>query len=775
MMMMLQLSVSVIIIAIVLVGLAAVGAHAVVTQDEALVLGEFFVAVKFGNTTPVTMDNACTNWPGKVTCDSNNTVITALDFSLQALFGTLPASLFGLSQLHSIILDYNNITGPLPSSFANFQKLVTFTANYNQLSGTLPSEFSSWRHIDEFSLPFNSLVGTLPDSYKSWTTIRAFDVRNNKLNGTLPREYSAWNSTTKFHVEDNRMSGTLPPEYSNWTNIAEFIANDNGGFYGTLPAEYARWGASLLLFYIGGNLMSGVFPPVYSNWTSIIVFSAANNSFSGALPPEYDAWAAVQVLRMQYNLLSGTLPSRYSVWSMVRYFSANNNMFDGTLPPQYASWQSIDTIYLRSNLLTGSIPLQYKSWGATVTSIVLDNNQLTGTIPSEWGSSMTQLDVFSVSNNSLSGTLPQSMRLPMITILSFGFNNISGFVPPIPTWPKLKVFDVQNNTHLTGSLPLPTTVFAATVCGTKLCLNAAPQSAIMSCMQAGLLLAAVQSQSVVQLLTTASENAYSLTACSATTTAAPALPTAAPPQQQFASHQQPITSPTVRAASAAMVYTTIIAGGLGSTGRGGVPGLQRAVASLRLAARCNAATSSTSRSNTSSIGDDDAPMFSDLADNPLGVSVSVGGGASAPSLDAAAGASVMNAVLVCVIGVALHVSAKLQRWWLKRAQRSLPSVASASSTSATVLQVLVSLVPSALLPGSLAAPFGALLQPGIGACVVLVVSSARGASSKKKICVASNTVISELNFTSQGLLGTLPASLFRLSQLYSITLNKNNI
>ncbi|CUG64824.1 GP46-like surface antigen, putative, partial [Bodo saltans] len=155
---------------------------------------------------------------------------------------------------------------------------------------------------------------------------------------------------------------------------------------------------------------------------------------------------------------------------------------------------------------------------------------------------MTQLATFSVSNNSLNGTFPPSLKFTAATMVSFGYNNLSIPIPPCATtWPKLTVLDVQNSTHLSGSMTLPAGMFAATVCGTQLCLGADVLSyQVTSCMPAGLLYCAAQTKSVPLLLKAANDDAYSLTECSATTTAAPPLPTAAPPQQQFVVHQQPI-------------------------------------------------------------------------------------------------------------------------------------------------------------------------------------------------------------------------------------------
>ena len=163
-------------------------------------------------------------------------------------------------------------------------------------------------------------------------------------------------------------------------------------------------------------------------------------------------------------------------------------------------------------------------------------------------------------------------------------------------------------------------------------------------------------------------------------------------------------SNVAQSAIASAVYTAVM-GGAGTLGRGAVPALQRAVASLRLAARCSAATNS---ANGSASGADDSgnTMFDDLADNPLGVSIPV----DAMDLSAAGGAAVMNAVLVAIIGAVLHALSLLQRHALAhrrtRAEGKKPAVPKIAIDA-------VSLLPASRLPGSLVVPYETLLQPAL--------------------------------------------------------------
>ncbi|CUG70924.1 GP46-like surface antigen, putative [Bodo saltans] len=607
-------------------------AHGIVSQDEADILAEFFVAVRYGNTTPVTRENVCTAWPDPlVTCNSGAT-IASLNFTSQNLRGTLPESLARLSSVTLIDVTHNNI------------------------SGTLPHQYAAWGASLEY-----------------------FSVRNNSITGSLPKEYSNLTSVREFYVSTNSLTGSIPPEYSLWKKISGF--------------------------YVYNNQLTGTLPPLLANCTMMRGFQASNNSFSGTLPLEYASWTAIFGFDVTGNHLTGTLPHQYSSWLLMEKFQVLGNRLTGELPPQYASWAKLTGFYAALNQLHGTLPPSYSRW-SKLQAISLANNRLVGPIPSSWGSGMTSLSTLFLSNNSLSGTIP-STPFPQLSMFSISFNNFSGLLPPSSTWPFLLAFDVQNNTQLVGPLVVGQVTLIAMVCGTSLCVSSSSSPA-KSCLPTAYF-ATTTVIDINSLITLATSYLYPLALCSITTQA----PSLEPSRQSNATTPQLFSSLSgVMSAAAATVYVTLATTG-GTLGRGAVPGLQRAVASLRL----------TAATNLSSDDDDDASgssLFGDLADNPLGISIPVG----AVGLSASAGAALMDIVLVGVIGVVLHAIAMLQRW-----VRIHQSVDRSDSAMIRLVRAIVLALPASLLPGALAMPYGTLLSSGVGACLALVVSTARSSGS----------------------------------------------
>lgn len=130
----------------------------VISQDAAVVLSEFFVAVTFNNATPVTVNNACSEWPQHVVCNALSQSIKTLNFTSQQLSGTLPTSL------------------------SRFTGLTYFNVADNSIGGTLPPEYSPWgASVYYVSASINALTGSLPPEYHNWTLLNGFDVTSNQL------------------------------------------------------------------------------------------------------------------------------------------------------------------------------------------------------------------------------------------------------------------------------------------------------------------------------------------------------------------------------------------------------------------------------------------------------------------------------------------------------------------------------------------------------------------------------------------------------------------
>lgn len=165
--------------------------------------------------------NVC-NWYG-VTCLSNR--VRTLDLNTNNLWGTLPVSMSGLTQITHLNLSNNNIMGILPSEWSSLTSMLNFQIWNNDLTGSLPSSWSGWTIVNTFEVEGNNLIGTLPSSWSTWRAIINFHVSYNNLTGTFPSSWSLWTGAGVMNMafSNNFFHGAIPASWTNLTNLANTV------------------------------------------------------------------------------------------------------------------------------------------------------------------------------------------------------------------------------------------------------------------------------------------------------------------------------------------------------------------------------------------------------------------------------------------------------------------------------------------------------------------------------------------------------------------------
>lgn len=624
---------------------------------------------------------------------ANLTGLTSIDVSRNFISGTLSATYAAWTSVTTVNVSANMLSGSLPPEYASWSSTIKqFYANGNALSGSLPLSYSNWTSLTTFYVHDNVLTGSLPAAYRSWTLLTNFAVHNNSIDGTLPHEFSSWTAIDTVEIQFNRIAGTLPPQFAAWGSLHRFVANNNQ-LNGSLPSDYEKWAVAIGEFDVQHNRLTGTLPPAYGSWRTVRYFNLFNNSLEGSLPPEYGNWSVDPGLNVHTNRISGTLPKEYQKWKGRISFDVHNNNITGTLPLEYAAWVGVVTFNVYGCRLTGTLPPEYEAWGK-VSMLGIGNNSFVGSIPPSWGVGMTSIALLFASYSSFSGSIPpRLLQQPRLQFFAIAFSNISGALPSQFALP-LFLLDVQNNTHLTAS-PLLQLFTGITVCGTDVC----PSNKFLKqyCFPYGFVSDFVLSGLDGPGLLEAASRFLSDCDASSAPTPMPPPPsrqntsTAAPPLLRAPS---PLPSASQRS-SAVMVYVALAVGG-SVVSRGVVPSLQRASTALRLASMCKHAREG------SDVGD--AELFGDVADNPLSLSLPAVGPGDA--LRYASGVVLGNAILVLGISVALHGAALVRG-----------------------CHPLLRMLPSSLLPGSVAITYGTLVQPSVSACAALLAAASRTTES----------------------------------------------
>jgi len=219
-------------------------------------------------------------WYG-VTCDDQETTVTALHLAYNGLTGDLPADLSGLPNLQELDLELNNLLGPIPPAVAGLSALDTLNLSWNQLSGSIPAEVGDLALLRDLLLEGNSLSGGLPDDLADLANLEHLYLSYNRIEGQVPGELGELRHLRDLFLDHNDMSGEIPPEIFQASRLQRVRLN--------------------------GNRLSGNVPATVAD---VVVVDLSANQLSGPLAADFGGSEAVlQHLNLRGNQLSGPLPA----------------------------------------------------------------------------------------------------------------------------------------------------------------------------------------------------------------------------------------------------------------------------------------------------------------------------------------------------------------------------------------------------------------------------------------------------------------------------------
>ncbi|MBR5396492.1 MAG: hypothetical protein IK145_01395 [Bacteroidales bacterium] len=156
------------------------------------------------------------------------------NLSLQGLSfsGTLPASLFGLTELEQLYINnpYWMDPQPIPPTIKNLKKLKTLGINYANITGELPPEIGELYDLEYLRLNFNNITGSVPESFGNLANLTFCEIRGNQLSGTLPASFRRleyfwkfWAGVmveNQFTMDDLRASKVPGPRSAKLTTVS---------------------------------------------------------------------------------------------------------------------------------------------------------------------------------------------------------------------------------------------------------------------------------------------------------------------------------------------------------------------------------------------------------------------------------------------------------------------------------------------------------------------------------------------------------------------------
>jgi len=195
---------------------------------------------------------------------------------------SFPTSLFQLTNLRQLSMDYNGAVGSLPSDLDKLSRLVIFSASNNELTGSIPSSIVELRDLQVLRLSTNHLSGTLPQGIESMNSLTLIDLSNQWSNGLdddfseketsgiggpLP-SFSNLSQLSRLDLGVNSFTGKIPENFlaSVDPDLFDYVDLGVNFFSGTVPSGVAR----LPKLYLQDNLLTGIAPEVCKNLPSTL-------------------------------------------------------------------------------------------------------------------------------------------------------------------------------------------------------------------------------------------------------------------------------------------------------------------------------------------------------------------------------------------------------------------------------------------------------------------------------------------------------------------------
>ena len=376
-------------------------------------------------------------------------------------------------------------TPPFTYNLAPVPPGLTFDAATRTLSGT-PTEAGTYvlnyTVVDangaSASLSFTVIVepaADAPDDPDRAALVALYEATNgdnwkDNTNWLSDRPLGEWfgvttdenGRVTRLSLRANDLSGALPAALGNLTNLQQLWLFEND-LSGALPAALGNLTnlQQLLLFE---NDLSGELPAALGNLTNLQDLWLQGTQLCAPTDDAFQTWlegiANKQgVVNCQDPILNpdrAALVALYEATNGANWTNNTNWLSDRPLGEWFGVWTDangrVTILNLRENQLSGSIPSELGNL-TNLQSLSLQINQLSGSIPAALGS-LTNLQKLWLRSNQLSGTIPSQLgNLTNLQELVLWSNQLSGSIPAsLGNLTNLQLLSLSLN-QLSGSIP----------------------------------------------------------------------------------------------------------------------------------------------------------------------------------------------------------------------------------------------------------------------------------------------------------------------------------
>lgn len=300
------------------------------------------------------------NWYG---VKIKNGAVIELNLRGNALKGSFPSSISGLSKLQKLDLSSNQLVGEVSPALASLGNLVRLDISNNRLTGDPTAFILPLSKLTELSVGNNQFqFADINAVLQSFPNLKILDIAHIGLTAA-PQKFSSLNSLESLNLSNNAIQ--------NFSSISSLIKltelNISGNQLTKIPAEVGSL-ISLTTLDLSNNLFSTNYSAALSNLKSLEWLSLQNNQIN-AFPAELMQLSKLVHLNFAGNKISDGFQSLRLLKNLEQIYLDKNLIT--AFPETLLQLRSLQMLSLTGNQLSGSIP-------ANIPALTfLDNNRYT--------------------------------------------------------------------------------------------------------------------------------------------------------------------------------------------------------------------------------------------------------------------------------------------------------------------------------------------------------------------------------------------------------------
>ncbi|KAM7530112.1 hypothetical protein LguiB_033522 [Lonicera macranthoides] len=414
------------------------------------------------------------NWTG-ITCTSS--LVSSLNLKTLNLSGEISPSICQLQNLKSLNLADNLFNQPIPLHLSKCDSLESLNLSNNLIWGTILGQISQFGSLRVLDLSRNHIEGRIPESIGLLKNLEVLNLGSNLLSGSVPLVFGNFTDLTVLDLSQNPFLASEVPSDIGGLFKLEQLMLQSSGFYGEIPSSFEglkglsildlsqnnltgrvpqNLGVSLtnlVSFDVSQNRLFGSFPyGVCENGKGLISLSLHTNSFNGSIPNDsIDKCLNLERFQVQENGFSGDFPN--GLWSLprIKLIRAENNQFSGEIPDSISMANQLEQVQIDNNSFISKVP-QGLGLVKSLYRFSASLNGLYGDLPPNFCDSPV-MSIINFSHNYLSGPIPELKKCKKLVSLSLADNNFVGEIPnSLAELPVLTYLDLSHN-NLTGPIP----------------------------------------------------------------------------------------------------------------------------------------------------------------------------------------------------------------------------------------------------------------------------------------------------------------------------------